>query len=386
MALEIKYTPPIYSSLHGDLIYTVADADKVSDPTTYTNFKFIGDIYIGGNLIARVKRVPDPVTGIGIFNVAAIVRAYVATIFNPTPGILIAQALTENEFYVNVDMHFGEEWDYTPTYNILGDTPRSFVNSYNGRFVGATSLLAAKNQKVASNRPTTGFAFLTTNFLFVPYFQYTAGAVPFSVTPSGGGSGFSTSFTPTVVDMNLLNVSPITLNALHAGCITPATTSYAVTIGSQTYVIKLICEPIYQPYMIHFLNQYGGFDSKIFSKVSRKILQIERKDYGRLPYTVDSDGQVSYSSSNGVFNEERSTYSSLWKETMSLNSDILMDEEYIWLQDLLLSPMIYLEDGGYFYPIVITDTNYEPKKVINDDLTNLVINIEFGKQLNAQFR
>jgi len=386
MALTINYTPPIYSSIHGDLIYTVADADKVADPTTYANFKFIGDIYIGGNLIARLKRVPDPVTGIGVFNVASIVRAYLSSAFNPTPGILIAQAFGEGEFYVNVDMHFGEEWNYTPVYNILGDTPRSFVNSYNGRFISGTSLLAANNQKVTSNRPTTGYAFLNSSFLFIPYFQYTGGAVSFSVAPSGGGSAFSTSFTPTLVDMNLLNVSPIALNALHAGCITAATTSYAVTIGSQTYIIKLFCEPIYQPYTIHFLNQYGGFDSKIFSKVSRKTLEIERKDYGRLPYTVDGSGQVSYSSSNGIFNEERSTYSSLWKEKMSLNSDILTDEEYMWLQDLLLSPMIYLEDGGYFFPIVITDSNYEAKKVINDDLTSLVINIEFGKQLNAQFR
>jgi hypothetical protein len=56
------------------------------------------------------------------------------------------------------------------------------------------------------------------------------------------------------------------------------------------------------------------------------------------------------------------------------------------LADLILSPMVFIEDGGYFFPCVITDTNYEVKKFINDDLTNLTISVEFGKQLNAQFR
>jgi hypothetical protein len=52
--------------------------------------------------------------------------------------------------------------------------------------------------------------------------------------------------------------------------------------------------------------------------------------------------------------------------------------------DLILSPMVFIEDGGYFFPCVISDSNYEPKKFINDDLTNLTMNVEFGKQLNAQ--
>lgn len=186
--------------------------------------------------------------------------------------------------------------------------------------------------------------------------------------------------------MEVLNVSPTALNAIHAGTITASTISYAVQIGSQTYQFRIICEPMYQPYTLHFLNKYGGFDSVIFSKVSRKTFDITKTDFGKLPYTVGFDGQVSYKTDNGVYNESRSVYSSLYKEKLQLNSDLLTDAEYIWLSDLILSPMIYLEDSGYLYPIVITDNNYEPKKVINDDLTNLVINIEFGTSLNAQFR
>jgi len=387
MPLTIKATPPTYSSVQGDLIYTVLDSDKIADPDTYANFKYIADVYIGAVLVARIKRVADPVTGIGIFNVGQIVRNYLASFFNPTAGILVAQQSGDGIWTVSPTLHFGEEWDYTPAYDVVVDISRLFFNNYNGRLAGTLSSLIGKNDKVISNRPSTGHVLLGSNYLFVPYFAEATGAVTVAITPIGGGSGFSTTFTPSSANMmELLNVSPVALNAMHSGAITAATTSYVVQVGSQSYTFQVICEPIYQPFMLHFLNQYGGFDSKLFAKVSRNTIDITRKNYGRLPYAVDSDGQVSYKNANGVYNESQSTYSSQWMEKMVLNTDILTDAEYIWLEELLLSPMVYVEDNGYFYPITITDTTYEARKVINDDLTNLSINIEFGNQLNAQYR
>jgi hypothetical protein len=71
---------------------------------------------------------------------------------------------------------------------------------------------------------------------------------------------------------------------------------------------------------------------------------------------------------------------------MVLNSDLLPDAEYIWLEELILSPLAYIQIDDYFYPIKITDNNYEPKKHVNDDLTNLTLNIEFGDRFNTQYR
>lgn len=146
------------------------------------------------------------------------------------------------------------------------------------------------------------------------------------------------------------------------------------------------CECVYEVFTIHFLNKYGGFESKSFDKVSRKTVSIERKDFGKLPYSVDLSGVVSYSNTNKVYNESRSVYSSQYKEKLVLNSDLLTDAEYTWLQELVLSPLVYVEDNGYFFPVVITDNNYEQKKYVNDELTNLVLTVEFGEQLNTQYR
>lgn len=387
MALTIQFTPALYSSLQDDLVYTVADAAKVSDPVTYPNFKFIGDVYIGASLVARLRKIPDPATGIGVFNIAQIVRNYLETKFNPTAGALVAQQLQDGSFHLAVTVAFGEEWNYTPTYNIVTDSARIYFNNYNRRLIGVTSSLSAFTNKVASNRPTSGQAFLTSAYLFIPYFPITTSAVSIVVTPSGGGTPYSSTFTPSnSFDMQVLNVAPAALNAIAAGTITNNTKSYTVNINGQVYTITLICEPMFQSYTVHFLNQYGGFESKIFSKVSRKTYEATKKDFGKLPYTVDSSGIVSRKNANGVYNESKSVYASQFIEKLQLNSDLLTDADYTWLADLVLSPMVYIEDGSYLFPCAITDTSYEPKKFINDDLTNLTINIEYGLNLNAQFR
>lgn len=101
---------------------------------------------------------------------------------------------------------------------------------------------------------------------------------------------------------------------------------------------------------------------------------------------MNASGEVDYYNSNNVYNETRSVYASQYKEKMTLNTDILTDEEYDWLADLILSPMVFIEMNSYFIPCVIVRNNYEFKKVINDKLTNLTIDIEFGEQFNAQYR
>jgi hypothetical protein len=58
--MTILATPPSFSSLQDDLVYTVSEPTHTSDPVTYPNYKFIGDVYVGSTLIARIKKVPIP--------------------------------------------------------------------------------------------------------------------------------------------------------------------------------------------------------------------------------------------------------------------------------------------------------------------------------------
>lgn len=386
--ITIQATPPTYSSVQGDLIYTVAEVVHTADPVTYPNYKFIGDVYINSTLVARIKKVPDPSTKIGIFNIGQIVRNYIATTFNPTANSLIAQSLSAGQFNLSVTMKFGEEYAFTSYYSLITDSARVFYNNYNGR--GQFINISTKANIFASNRPSAT-PLINSSFNFVPFFAATTGPYTLSVSTYNYSNALiatnTYSFSPGAInDLMIFNFSTSGINAQFAGMITASVKFYLVTIGGSAYRFNPTCESINPIFTVHFLNSYGGFESKDFTKVSRKTIAIEKKDFGKLPYTVDSSGVVSYKNSNNVFNETRSVYATQYKEKLVLNSDNLTDAEYIWLQELVLSPMVYIEESGSFFPCVVVATDYEPKKYINDDLTNLTINVEFGNQLNSQYR
>jgi hypothetical protein len=379
MALTINATPAAYSSVHDDLIYTVY-SDKTEDADTYPNFKYVADVYVNSVLVARLKKIQDPTTGIGIFNIGQIVRSYLDTTFNPSSG-LRCQQLGSAAFHTSVVVKFGEEYNFLIYEDLTVDSARVYFNHYNRR---TSSPLSSFTNKIASNVPTTQDVLLSSTHFFIPYFPTTTTAVNVVVTPVGGGTAYNTSFSPSnAYDMQILNIAP---QALPGGTINASTKYYTVQIGDETYRFNVVCEAIHDTYHLHFLNQYGGFDSKLFTKLSRKTVDITKKDFGKVPYSVDGDGVVTRYNSNNVYYETRATYSSQFVEKLVINSDILSDAEYIWLEDLVLSPLVYLQDGSYHYPIIIKSDNYERRKRVNDDPAPLTLSIEFGTQLNAQGR
>ena len=153
-----------------------------------------------------------------------------------------------------------------------------------------------------------------------------------------------------------------------------------------SYRFDIYCETKYTPYTIHFLNKLGGFESFDFRKVSRKTLSVEKKQFQQQAYRMDSSGAVSLRTSNGVMNDTDTTYAVSFKEKMKLFADITTDAQYQWLAELVTSPVVYFDDNGTLVPVTISNTDYEFKKVINDKITSLSIDIEFGKALNTQYR
>lgn len=379
--MTITDSPANYDSVHDDLIYTVFDAHS-TDPVTYPNYKYILDIYVNGVMIARLRKVPNPDTNIGVFNIAQVVRSYLLATFTPTDNLQSFE-LGVDKFYVELAVHIGEEYSFTSFYNLVTSSTIKVYNNYNQRPGDNTLFLFADN--VISNTPTTVKVYPGQEFAFIGWLPTTTTPVNVDVTTSLSGS-YSTTVTPSAAFYaQILNLSPAALNTASPGLITAADVWYDVTIEDATYRFYLVCEPKYEVFDVHFLNRYGSYDSKLFNKVSRKTLNIQKSSFGVLPYTVDSSGIVAYS--NGVvYNESQHTYASQYTEKLTLNSDILTDNEYSWLSDLIVSSQVFVNVDGYLMPCNITDNNYEPKKRVNDQLTNLVINIEFGRTQNAQFR
>ncbi len=398
MALSLLYNPGDYFSAHGDLIFTLLEDTKPFNATTYTDYKYVCDIYIYGYQQARLKAFPRPDDKIGVFNIGNVIRNYIYPFFAPAPNSLRAQKVGENYFYTNVICRFGEEYGNTTYINIIVDSQRSYFNNYNGRLIGQLTSLPNYQDKVMSTRPYATPVYRGAKYCFIPFLPTDDTTVNLVIRAFNGSTQVGTAtipFTPTASssnEMQLFNVAPAAINASASDLISSYIDYYTVQfsttniVDDSIYRFNLVCEPKFEVHTIHFQNRFGGFESKDFTKVSRRRIDIEKSDFGSSPYLINSSGQPEYYNAQKVYRETRKVYAGAWKEKMVLNTDLLKDDEYTWLEDLILSPIAYIEIDDYFYPITITDNNYEPRKVVNDDLTNLTINIEFGDRFNTQYR
>ncbi len=391
MSIVLNTTPGNYQSVHGDVLFVTYEATKAIDPVTYPNYKYVCDVYINSNLVARQKVFPNPENYRGLFNIGAVVRNYVALQFNPVTGIK-AQEFAAGEFKIDVQCKFGEEYDGTLYPDVTTDSTRTYYNHYNGRLVGDNTVLDSYLDLAATNRPAATPIDINANNHFIPYLPSSTSSFDVFIKTYGQDNVLiatqTDSFSATAAtNLILFNVGPGAINTDHGALINAGVKYYTVKIGSTSiYQFNLLSNCKYPTYTIHWLNKLGGFESYDFIKKSQKSVTIEKNDYGKLPYVMDASGNINYNTSGGVLYEDRATYSAQFTEKITLNSDWITDNEYAWLKELMLSPLVYIEQSGYYVPIAITGTEYEEKRYIDDKMTNIVLNIEYGARLNAQYR
>lgn len=396
MALVLNANPSGYPSAHGDNIFVVFDSVKSANSEAYPDYKYVCDVYIGATLVTRLKKVPQPDNSRGVFNVGPIIRAYVSSVFNPTPAVLRAQQSGLNEFFVTATMKFGDEYDLTTYTNLLVDSARNYYNHYNGRLLGVTSNLDEYTDKALTVRPFATPVNENDAFCFISFLPTDTDNVTLSIKAYNSAGvllgTITQAYAPSAANtLQIFNVAPSVIGTHTPGFLANAA-YYTVEFqtpndtGDSLLRFDITCEAIYEVKTLHFLNRFGGFESKNFSKVSKKSTTINKSEFGKLPYTISSVGAVEYFNSNKVYNEIRSVYASRYQEKLTLNTDILSDEEYIWLADLVHSPLVYLEDSGYFIPVVISQNNYDFRKRQTDKLTNLTLDIEFGESFTTQYR
>ena len=375
-------TPPVYSSVNDPLVYVAYDA-HAANPTTYPNYKYVGEVWINGALVFTGKYFPNPTTNRGIMDFSNIVREYVVAQLQPTSTGILAQELGEGAWSISVVIKMREEYSGTVGAIILTDSTRTFFNHYNGR-INDFTILGNYDDVPTTDRPTTiNMTFANANY-FIPYFSETTAS--FNVVITGGTATRTKTITPIAANtLQILNISPLAINVDYAGNFTASTTSYTVAFGGVTYTINLLCEGMYRNYTAHFMNKFGGYESMLFNKVSKRFYDIERKAYNQLGYRVSASGVVSVKSGSTMY-QQKTEFAGKFKERLRMNSDWLSDLEYQWLAQLVTSPQVFIEDAGTLYPVVITANNYEFKEHIVDGLINLAIDVEFGTSYKTQFQ
>ncbi len=131
-----------------------------------------------------------------------------------------------------------------------------------------------------------------------------------------------------------------------------------------------------------FLNRRGGFDYFNFTLDNKKQIDIKRTEYQKdlaWNYQVGDRGQA-------ILSQDVNT-------KYTANSNWITENESIWLEELLTSPEVYvlgntqssgIASGGYKLPIILTDSNYETKTYMRNQVFNLVLNYRMANDLNLQ--
>jgi hypothetical protein len=391
MAITINSTPEAYPSMHDDLWFVVTSTN-----TAQVNFKYVFDVYVNNSLVARIKTFADPTSGKGIFNASNIIRNYWNSYFKPSTSSFF-WSYTGNDLYVSYEIRFGEEYDGTLYTNLASGTYRAF-NFYNPIFRNpSTSYFQPYINKWLTNRDKSKLECSISEHLYAGWMNTAATTTSLTMTvqkylPSGSTDGSPvTSVSESTQSFVLVDLSPAAINAyLGMNLITSATYQYGVRINygassSDEMKVLVACNPKFTPVTLHFLNQLGGYDSFMFRAVNRQSRSIDRKQYERLNWQLNSSTMQQYDANKRMY-EGANVYAVQQSVSFKLQSDFINQTDFTWMNELMASPEVYMEQGGYYYPIAVKTTSWEEKIRAADKIFNMTLEVDYGRKINSQFR
>jgi hypothetical protein len=355
-----------------------------------TDFKYVFDVYVDGVQLVRTKVFPEPSNGRGYFDAMPVVSNEITYgWFNPVSindGMKLTQSntLIEKIYQIRV----GEDYSGTTFLNLASGN----VTAYNYSaplFKRRQINIGQKDGNWLTNRPLFIKAKRTDKIL-IPFFDLGVNFDPQIQTYNS-----SNQLIATYTDSNFeyakynqldIGVEAINRNSLFytsVAIITNAIAYYTVQMQNSPNVSSIIrvdidCNPLYTPINLYFINAYGMFDTARFNLASRLTMDVERKTFEQRNYTLNNT-TVDYYNTNNVYNESKINYGSKSNHSYKLTMDYPSDAEYIWLAELIVSPQIYAEIDGNYYPVTIKNTNYEFSTYTNNKLKALEIDIDLNQ-------
>lgn len=407
MAITINSVPAPFASLHDDAWFVVSSTNATTD-----NFKYVFDTYVSGDLVSRVKIVPaaSAENSYGIFNPAPIVRNYMVNYFKPVEGSVLQHS--SDEIKVNYQIQYGEDVSGVLTTNEASGNYSGY-NYYHPLFFDGILLLGGGegdlllsdqyDNLLISNyaddwlteRNIDEIELIPTKRCFVSFLsnEVSGGIVEVQKIDESGNIGTAASgglitFTG---EFNLFEFGLSSINDYFGyEFITESDYGYKVRldydgISSNWLTFKHVCYDRTNPVNVHFLNRLGGWDTFGFNLINKRNTEFNRRSYRRAAYQLSGD-QMTNNDVYNRYNESTVNFSIEHRDRYRLISDYIREEDYTWLAQLLASPIVYLEVRGAYFPIIITDNNFEYRLEKSDQLFNLEMNIEVAKYNNSQYR
>ena len=389
MAITIITSPNDWQNVYNEIVFNVS-----SSQSTQPNFQFLCDINIQGqsNPVSRLTYPKQPSSGVVNMDISNVVKDYVTydiVSFN------VSGLINNPNSRVNYWIEFGEIYDNVSgvpvvypnlaQYGTSGSPKRGsnaifdFLDwsktAFNTGKLLTTSNKVSLNQNlfipsIRANQQAwlSFFDFYGTikitdievfNFqnsrIFNNTYRYASGVS--GIISSNVGFEF----------LEFMNASGYLTNPLAAYYVVTFKDDLQNITFSQRINIDQKCTN-YDVYRLHWLNSLGGFDSFNFTKVSKTSNDINRKEFKRLQ-------SLNYAKTERL----KTNYFTQTSEQIEINTDLLTNEEWEGLLQLVLSPVVIMEvDKDNYIPVNILETNYSQNKVINEQRpTSLRLTIQY---------
>jgi hypothetical protein len=374
MGITIHQSPSGYASAHEEVWHVVESTDKA-----IAGFQYVFDIYKDATLLTRVKNSPLGANSYGVLDVGNIVRSSLDS-YN-FPQLIMDEfvspvTLGADVFFTDYDIRYGQATGLTEVSgNLASGTYRVYNNYKRSRWDKRASEI--EDNHILSNRQEINW--------------YDGEPVVLTVNWDTGSGSNAFDFTITrtglsnYVDEILTNVSGVYVYAFIPPdkadllAVYSSASGYTGTLNFYKKCAK------YETHTLVFLNAFGGYDS--FTFVHGKLMMSnEKKKFEQQRWVLSGTSMVE--KSGDVYNESMKAYAVKYKERMMLTSDILSTGEYNWLSELINSPQVYYysTENQEYYPVHITDSDYEFKDDRINKAETLSITIEFSTPQNTQYR
>jgi len=372
MSITIHQSPTGYTSAHEEVWHVVESTDK-----NITGFQYVYDIYKGAELLTRVKNSPLGASKLGVLDVGNIVRSALDSYNFPTFNL----AAFTNEVTLGADIFFT---DYDVRYgqvsgvgevsgNLASGTYRVYNNYKRSKWDNATSEISA--DAFLTNRPSGSTYYPGEPIVASVYVGSEDRSRLLTTSYGNAGKYYNTSGQ---------------YNLGYTFGILPVSGTITFDLQDEnddvidTITFRQKCAK-YETHTLIFLNAYGAYDS--FTFVHGKLMMSnEKKKFEQMRWALSGNSMVE--KSGAVYNESMKTYAVKYKERMMLTTDILSTGEYNWLSELINSPQVYYysTENAEYYPVQITDTDYEFKDDKINKTDTLSVTIEFSTPQNTQYR
>lgn len=396
MAITIQQQVSTFKPVYNEDFFVVSSTNN-----TQPNFQFVADVYVNGSYITRLKTFPHPTYGTGLFSPKRVVENYLSKDFDLSTNnwakntnsyayyqlkfgeefgtsssgttIYPNQTLSNTNYVWNGIMDYEDYIDYTSNNYILRDSTRLFLTNK----PSTVNIQSSERDYLYSINTTSGDCYYldiktydNTGSKIDNYYLYNqyqdVGVDSEYFTRVGTGTYNIEASSGSIISEN--GVFPIfNSNVVYY---TVRTTKYNGTVTSETrrYNISDVCTKT-EAQRIFFLNKMGGYDGFTFKNKTKINADIKRSEYKKQQGTWSSSTAFAYSKSDRAVTQ----YDTNIKDTITLVSDWITEDESVWLEELFTSPDVYLDRNGTAIPINITASSYETKQTAIGKLFNITI-------------